>query len=309
MPDGENQNQPVAFTESLPEPLRANPVFADVKDIGDLATRYAGMHKPFAEQLPEDIRGEAMFKDIKSVDALAKGYHGAQKLLGVPKDQLLRLPTDPADAKQWEPIWNKLGRPEKADGYKLTVPEGMKIDPTFQEGFFKVAHENGVTNKGLDALYTHLRTVAEKTAATQKQTAESEIQKAGEALKTEWGQAYETKLKTGQAAIEHLDKELKLGGGLAKELDASKLGNLPALAKVFEWYGAQLREDGVIGKVGSGESEHSPVEAQQQINSLLAEPAFKKAYFDSRDPGHKAAVERVYALRQMAHPEPEGRAA
>lgn len=41
-----------------------------------------------------------------------------ERLRGVPADRLLSLPEKP-DAPEWDAVWNRLGRPEKPDGYGL----------------------------------------------------------------------------------------------------------------------------------------------------------------------------------------------
>jgi len=315
MPDGTDTPAagtpaaPAPFIASLPETLRSNPAFEGVKDVGDLATRYADTRKPFAEQLPEDIRGEAVFKDVKDLATLAKGYHGAQKLLGVPKDQLLRLPTDPSDAKQWDPLYKAIGRPEKPTDYKVTTPDGKPLDPTFQESLYTVAHENGVSQKALEKLTHWIIERGNGVTKAQGEAAALATKTAVDGLKTEWGAAYDQKINEGQSAVAHLDNELKLGGKLTEELNKTGLGNSPAIAKVFQHFAASLKEDGKLEGRGGGDSDlKSPAEALQEINSLTSEPTFKAAYFDKRNPGHAAAVQRIYALRQLAHPE-QGQAA
>src|SRR6266852_9046561 len=149
---------PPAFAASLPEAIRGEAAFKDVKDVGDLAARYLTASKPkvFAEMLPEKIRGEAAFKDLKSVEDLAHSYLGQGKLLGVPKDRLLTLPATPEDAEGWKAVHLKLGMPEKPDGYKLTapnLPEGMKVDEKLQGSFLKKVHSLGGSNAVADGLF------------------------------------------------------------------------------------------------------------------------------------------------------------
>lgn len=300
-----DENLAPAFATTLPEAIRGHDAFKDVKDAGDLATRYVSAitPKPFAEQLPKDIAGEAVFKDLKDLDGLARSYHGQAKLLGVPKDQLLRVPVSD-DAKDWDPIYNRLGRPEKADAYKLTLPDGAKLNDAVAKPIFETAHKLGVSQKQLDGLYGALAAQgkAQQEAETAKQTAD--LAAAGQALKTEWGQAFDQKVETGKAAIVHLDKTLNLGGQLVKDLETTGLGNHPGLAKVFAHIGASLREDGIIGKAGSGaDALNSPTEARQNIAALQADPEFMKAYTDRRNVGHAAAMAKMTALYAQANPQ------
>ena len=82
----------------------------------------------FAESLPEDIRGEAAFRDIKSLPDLAKGYLHATRMVGGRPEDLIKVPTSPEDQAAWDAAFGKLGRPEKPDGYQFTppkLPEGL----------------------------------------------------------------------------------------------------------------------------------------------------------------------------------------
>jgi hypothetical protein len=305
-PDGEGNDGGNAFLASLPEGIRAHEGLKDVKDVGDLGTRYVSAitPKPFAETLPKDIAAEAMFKDIKDLDGLARSYHGQAKLLGVPKDQLLRLPADDKP-ENWAPIYDRLGRPEKADAYKLTLPEGVQLNAEAAKPIFEKAHELGLSQKQLDGLYTTLRTTAEANGAAAKAKADGEVAASLAALKTEWGVAYDQKIADATQAIDHFAKALNLGDGLKADLERSGLGNNPALAKLFAGLAANLKEDGKLtGRAAGSESLSSPVEARQNINALRADKNFMKQYTDKRDPGHKAAVDKMAALHQQAYPEP-----
>jgi hypothetical protein len=72
------------------------------------------------------------------------------------------------------------------------------------------------------------------------------------------------------------------------------------LAKI----GSQLQEDRILGKDGGGASSAlSPAEAQQQINALQADPAFRKSYLDRADPGHADAVTKMTRLYQFKAPQ------
>lgn len=305
MAEGDNQT---AWTESLPTEMRGHEAFKDVPDVSTLATRYLEIRKPFAEQLPEDIRGDAVFKDIKDLSGLAKSYKGQASMLGVPKDQLLRLPTE-GDEKSTREFYAKLGVPEKADGYTLKTPDGAKVDAEFLNGFKEQAHKLGITPKQAQALVDWNIAVGAKQGegASAAQAAET-AERVGK-IKTEWGQAFDQKVAGAQAAVNYLDEKAGLKGELKAALERTGLGNEPAFAKLFDHLANNLREDGLLGKATGGETIESPVEARQQIDALYKDAAFMKVYNspDKKDQAHIAAVQRMAALFQRAHP--EGRAA
>lgn len=292
-----------SWTSALPEAVRSHASLKDVKDVGDLASRYVTLNGPFAERLPEKIRGEAAFKDIKSVDALAESYLSAQRMIGVPKEQLLKLPTATADAKDWDPIYNRLGRPEKPDGYKLTVPEGAAApEAEYVASISAKAHELGVSQKQLDGMYGWLYENATKAQAAAKADRDGKIAASVGVLKTEWGQAFDRNIQRAEAAVDYYDDALKMGGNLKAALNRDGLGNNPGLAKLFHALSANLNEDGKLtGKSFGSETLMSPGEAAQSISALYGDKDFMKDYMNpnKRDPAHIAAVSKMEALFKL----------
>lgn len=296
MPDGENQT---AWTESLPAEIRGHEAWKDIPDVSTLANKYVGTLKPFAEQLPEDIRADAVFKDIKDLNGLAKGYKSAQQMIGIPKDQLLRLPVEGDEASEKE-YRTKIGVPEKPDGYKINFPEGAKVDADFVKGFQEAGHKAGVTPKQAQQIVDwYTSDQAKRGESAGASTAAEAAERVGK-LKTEWGAAFDQKVAGAKKAVEHFEAKYP---GLKDALERTGLGNEPAFAKFFDGMAANLREDGLLGRAdGSAEQIESPVEARQQIAALQQDKNFMKSYQDRRDVGHKAAVGKMEALYQRAYP-------
>lgn len=173
----------------------------------------------FADSLPEDIRGEAAFKDIKDLGGLAKGYLHAQKLIGHPPERLLTLPAGD-DPKEWDGIWSKLGRPESPEKYDVKTPDGVKEDPAFKGNFLKQAHQNGLTTKQAKGLYDWYTAELASANAAGKTAAQAKLAEAEGKLKTEWGAAYDQNLTLARQALEHYgDADLKaaLNEGLGND--------------------------------------------------------------------------------------------
>jgi len=306
-PNGATPASAGEWTSALPAEVRGHASLSDVRDVGDLATRYVKLNKPFAEQLPEKIRGEAAFKDIKSIDALADSYYNAQKMIGVPKDQLLRLPTSDKP-EDWAPVYNRLGRPEKPDDYKLKVPEGFPpAEKAYAESVMAAAHGAGLSQKQFETMTGWLYERAGQALATQKANQEGAVAKGIGSLKAEWGQAFDVKVEQSRAALDYYAEKAGLGDELKKAMDETGAGNHPAFVKLFNYMGLRLGEDGALtGKAFGSAVLQSPVEAAQQINALMADQNFMKQYMNPnrRDPAHIEAVEKMAALRRLAHPEP-----
>lgn len=262
---------------------------------------------PFLDLIPEDIRGDASFRDIKDVGNLARSFVNAQKLVGAPPDQVIRL-AGADDAAAWNGIWNRLGRPEAVDGYQLAdpaeIPAGLALSAEHKTAFAAAAHQLGLTQKQADGLYQHLNTGRIAAFAAQ-QTGHTEALRATEtALKGELGQAYERVAEDGNAAVDHLDRTLKLGGKLEAAIKQMPAEARAPLFKAFGEIGRTLREDKVIGQGSStgNAGALSPAEARQAIDALWRDQDFVKAARDRRHPGHQAAVDRNLALHEFLTP-------
>lgn len=267
------------------------------------ATPAAGAAAPpvvaFAEQLPADIRGEAVFRDIKDLDGLAKGYLHAQKLIGRDPKSVLPIPAAD-DQAAWSEVYAKLGRPEAPEKYAfpdVKLPEGLAIDQTLQTGFAKVAHDLGLSQAQAEKLYGWYNSATGEMFTGQQLRINEARTQAEHALKSEWGAAFDKNIQLASLAVDHYGGE-ELRAALPAEMQ-----NNPALVKMFAKLGAQLSEDGVLGKSAGGFGDAlSPGEAQQQISAKQADPKFMSDYMDKRAPGHAAAVETMQRLYQFAHP-------
>jgi hypothetical protein len=294
------------WTSSLPPDVRGHAALSDVKDVGDLATRYVKLNKPFAEQLPERIRGEAAFKDIKSIDALADSYYNAQKMIGVPKDQLLRLPSSDKP-EDWAPVYNRLGRPEKAGDYKLTVPQGFPpAEKEYAESVMAAAHGAGLSQKQFETMTGWLYERASQALAAKQASADGTRAQRINSLKTEWGQAFDNKVDQARSAMSYYADKAGITEELKQAMDETGAGDHPVFIKLFNLMGVNLHEDGALtGKAFGAGALQSPVEAQQQINALRGDAAFMKNYTNQnkRDPAHIEAVGKMEALYKLAFPE------
>jgi hypothetical protein len=268
---------------------------------GDAAAGVAA----FLAQIPEDIRTEAYFKDIKDVPNLATRAFNQAKLIGVPPEQLIRL-AGPDDKPGWDAIYNKLGRPESADKYALAdpaaPPAGFNLNPELKTNFAAKAHELGLGQKQADALYQWWNG-QRIDAFTRMVGSEADGLRAADAtLKTKWGAAYGEKLLNSEAAVAHLDQTLNLGGQLREAIGKMPSEARVALSEVFAHLGGQMVEDKVIGRAagGTGNGALAPAEAMQQINDMYADPAMAKTLMDKAAIGHDDAVAKLMRLSEFA---------
>ena len=164
-------------------------------------------------------------------------------------------------------------------------------------------HKAGITQRQLDAIVPEWNAIVDKAIGARDTAEAADMEKSTATLKSEWGAAYDDKLALAQGAITHLSNELKLGDSLTADLERTKLGNSPALAKVLAHIGAQMKEDGLIGKAGEGGTGAlSPTEAQQQIKAMEMDKDKAAALIDRRHPKHDEVLAERTRLYGLAYP-------
>lgn len=222
------------------------------------------------------------------------GYRNLEKLLGADKaNNAVIIPKHDADPKEWNAVFDKLGRPTGPDGYKVDLPEGG--DKTMHEASLAKFHELGLTKtQGENLLNWFNGQVQESTAAMAAQRA-AEFQQQDIALKTEWGNAYTQNLAQAQAGARGLGLD---SGTIDKLSDA--LGH-QATMNLLQKVGAGMREDSLVtsdSPAGFG-SAMTPGQAKAQIQSLMSDRDFTSKYLNG-DAGAKAKMSQLHSY---AYPE------
>jgi hypothetical protein len=242
--------------------------------------------------LPEEYRADPTFKDLADVASLAKGYKHAASLVGVDKADVIRVPREgdiPAD------VWNRLGRPEAPDGY------GFKTEAVPAEvlgTFAQAAHEAGLTKaqaaKVLGFYEQATAATAEARQAQQAETYETNMN----ALKREWGAAYDDKIHAMKQGV-----ELAGGTALVEKLREAGLANDPDVIKVFVALAEARREPGGLKGGGQGGGEvMTPDAAKEKIANLMRDATFVAKLQNREDPGNADAKRQWDELHEWAYP-------
>jgi hypothetical protein len=84
---------------------------------------------------------------VEALHEAVKSYHEVEKHLGIPREQLVRMPKDAADTEGWKAFNAKIGVPEKADGYdfsKIKFSDGSDLDDSFVNTMRESVHARGI---------------------------------------------------------------------------------------------------------------------------------------------------------------------
>jgi hypothetical protein len=220
-------------------------------------------------------------------------YRGAEQKLGVPPDQVLRLPGKDAKPEDWRAVWNKLGAPEAPDGYELTPPEGQSDE------FLKAAsgwfHELGVPKSMAAGLATkwneHVASEQARMEGVWNQRFDTELT----ALKGEWGDQFD-------GNVDFAKRVMRTAGWKTEELQAMEKALGPAaFLKGFSGLGKMLGEHRFVGGEGQKGFGMSPEGARSRIVDLQKDATWMSSYLGG-DADKKAEWTR---LHEIAFPDQE----
>lgn len=213
-------------------------------------------------------------------------YRGAEQKLGVPADQVLRLPGKDAKPEDWRAVYTKLGAPEKPEDYELTPPEGHNDE------FLKVAagwfHKHGVPKNMASALATEWNEYvsAQQVAADGQwnQRFDSEIN----ALKGEWkGDEYDKNVDLAKRVMRSTGWTNEQLGAMEKALGPK------AFLQGFAKFGSLVGEHRFVGGQEAGNFGMTPEAAKQRITDLQKDAAWTASYA-SGDADKKAEWTRLH---------------
>ena len=191
---------------------------------------------------PEDLglwqnKGWTATDPVAVALAATKAYQEAQKFVGVPHDELLRLPKNPV-APEWQGVWDRLGVPKDAAAYDLKdvkFADGEPLDAN-AEAFIRGAAIKAHITAGAMPEFAHdlVKFMDGQEASDAAETA-AHLAAERAALQQNWGTNFEVnKFVAAQGA-----KALGLGDDVLSALESTA-----GYAKTME----ALRRVGTLNK-------------------------------------------------------------
>lgn len=136
-----------------------------------------------------------------------KSYQEVEKHLGVPKDQLARIPKDANDKEGWATLNRRLGMPEAADKYdfsKVKHADGADLKPEFVKELQTAFWEDGVGADRASNIVSKLVKHLDASGESDKLIAQGELAKQKDIIKTEWKGREEANMFIAKQAVERL---------------------------------------------------------------------------------------------------------
>jgi hypothetical protein len=246
-------------------------------------------------------RGLADKDPVAAFLETAKAHKEAQAYIGVPKEQLLKLPKADAPPEEWDAVYERLGYSKNADDYKLEGlkhADGTDVDDATKDFIRSQATELKLSPQAAQKLAenTIKRLDDTKSASTADEAAAAT--KALEQLKQSWGPNYEAYKVIADRGYEALMKEAGLDQ--AKMTAAiQKLGEATGKAETMQLLlavGKKLGEDNFVGGGGpSGNTYYTKETALARLSELKADSSYTARYL-AGGMAEKKEMENLHAI-------------
>ena len=283
------------ITEQPASPVETTPTPTETKQETTSQHISATTEQPkvatsWKETISEEFRNDPNISKFTEIDALAKSYINATRMIGTDK---VSVPNQNSTEDHWNEVYDKLGRPESADKYKLeSKSEVVPIEETAVKQFAENAHALGLNNKQAQGILDFYKNSMEQTAKQTQIDAETAQAQAQQVLRQEWGKSYDVNIQKAASLAkanmkaEVLDLPMK---------DGSRLGDNPDVIKGFAKIADMLSEDKIIS------TESDNVNQGRDYDSEISQIINDKSgpYWNSTHPDHAKMVQQVLTLREM----------
>lgn len=212
---------------------------ADGAPQGEQTPQFDPAALAYGTQLPKRLLTPEVFAKLTGpgtkLEHLVDGYLSTQEKLNQLSTRTI-APDKDAKPEEWAAFYNKLGRPEKPDGYKFTRDGEFKDLPTLpglDEYTAAVFHEAGLTPAQADAIFKGNGKKALEIMAAARTANEAAAVQGTKDLEALWGrEAPQRRAELEQVAVTYFGKEDwdALMAGPAKNR-ASVLDKLAGLQK------------------------------------------------------------------------------
>lgn len=241
--------------------------------------------------LNDDAKGYVQNKGFKNPGDVLESYRNLEKLHGVPQDRILKLPEN-MDSPEGRAVRERLGLPKTAAEYgldKIIPKEAAK----FAEWAAQTFHEIGLPLKDAEKIITKWNERSQAAQAQTKENYEASITTGEQALKKDWGAAYDQKINLAKQGV----RALELSGPELDQLE--RVIGRERLFKKLSAIGAGVGEAPFVQGRPAAEGIVAPEQARQKIQELKNDQLWVKRFLGG-DIEAKGQMERY---QKMAYPD------
>ena len=222
-----------------------------------------------------------------------KAFRQAEKHIGIPVDQILKIPKDATDEAGWNSVWQRLGKPQDAKGYDFSAvknTDGTPLDETLANTIREQAYRLNLPKDAAVKLTDEFNKYNESRRIAQQSEASAKLAEERAALTKNWGANFEANKFVAQRAAAALGVDPATVTILEQQVGYSKV------MEMFLNIGSKIGEDKFVRATGG---EHSGVMSVQQAHARIAELKADKAWVGKYNDGDAQANREMTTLVKM----------
>ncbi len=217
----------------------------------------------------------------------AKAYQEAQSRLGIPAEELIRLPKPNAPEADVKAFLGRIGVPAEAKEYDLSgvkFADGTALDTGFADTMRAALHDARVPKDRAAGVVDRIVKFMEAGDTADKAEETAAVNAQMTALKTNWGTKYDLNLQLAKTALERLGAAARLDAAATQAAwDAlSKVGGIGSAAamEMLLTVATKMGEPAFIGGGGLPNQPLSQDAAKAEIDALKKDPQFRQRLLD-----------------------------
>lgn len=223
------------------------------------------------EGLEPELLGHLQSRGLDKKEApdaarqLVRDHREAQQKLGLPADQVLRLPQK-ADDPAWANVWERLGAGKEAADYKF---EGVTAAPELLEDLRAAAKEAGIPVAAATKIAAQLASAAAARGAMTEEQSKAALAADQTTLRQTWGANYDLNLFRAQNAV----KALGWDASIVDTLHAA-VGGTKVLNGLLQLANGMAEPDTLRGNSPLSSGSLTYQQAVDRKNTLMADRAW-----------------------------------
>lgn len=228
-------------------------------------------------------------KNPPNAEAALKSYQNLEQVFGADKSgRTVIIPNDDSTNDEKNIFFTKLGRPDTAENYDLTVPDNANKD--LVTWFKDQSHARGFSQQQANELFNAYNEFQASHTQTDTDAQAAQGKADHDALVTEWGPSYNDKVQMAKVAANNF-------GFTPEQINAlQNTSSYSGIMKNFAEIGKAMGEAGLVNAntaPGFSGATLSPAEAQSKINELRSDKDWVKKYTG----GDAAAMDTMHRLQ------------
>lgn len=220
-------------------------------------------------------KGLATKKIDEAFATVSKMHREAEKMIGAPANELIRLPKDPA-APEWKSVYERLGAPKEAKEYDfkdIKFTDGTELDASFTDTVRETAANLHLTKEQATGVTQAFVKFLDKSDQDDLAQSTATLNKEKADLKANWGHNEAANMVIARAAANALGVKPETVAALEKSAGYAQV------MEMFRQIGTKIGEDKFVSSGGSNGKEVMTKEAAvARKKELMTDTAWRDRY-------------------------------